>query len=103
MAAPTDKDKDKDKAAVDGIISPIDSSPQENKDYHPILKETKASQEVKIFNCRLDLRPSTAAAVILKAACTADRSTVPCGRVRLLELPYTGSAPVASRQCTHHR
>ena len=90
MAAPTDKDKDKDKdkAAVDGIISPIDSSPQENKDYHPILKETKASQEVKIFNCRLDLRPSTAAAVILKAACTVDRSTVPKHELSVDEYDY---------------
>ena len=86
MAAPTDKDKDK--AAVDGIISPIDSSPQENKDYHPILKETKTSQEVKIFNCRLDLRPSTAAAVILKAACTADRSTVPKHELSADEYDY---------------
>ena len=88
MAAPTDKDKDKDKAAVDGIISPIDSSPQENKDYHPILNETKASQEVKIFNCRLDLRPSTAAAVILKAACTVDRSTVPKHELSVDEYDY---------------
>ena len=87
MAAPTDKDKDK--AAVDGIISPINSSPQENKDYHPILKETKASQEVKIFNCRLELRPSTAAAaVILKAACTADRSTVSKHELSVDEYDY---------------